>query len=310
MALAFAMLTWHVVWSSQHGKELVQQAKQMGQSARNGRTTMMAIMIAVAMMVLREGSETVLFVHGALAANTPVQTMTEVQATPANPSLPNQLDLTATGSAPTANADAGALPTTLDLTASVPAPASAPAPTSEPLPTTLDLTASATAPAASAPTSSVEPTPIQATLPESTALSAPPASPVNTTDIWLGGAVGLLLGALVGVLLYLGLNRIPVSQIFNVTNVLVILLASGMASQLGNRLVQMGLLPSGTTPLWDSSAWLGNDSVAGEFLHALMGYDAQPSQTQVLFFVLGMLLILSALAWVRVRQRPALAQLS
>jgi high-affinity iron transporter len=58
------MLAWHCIWVSTHGKEMSQEARQLGSSVRAGQRTPRALMIAVTLAVLREGAETVLFVAG------------------------------------------------------------------------------------------------------------------------------------------------------------------------------------------------------------------------------------------------------
>jgi high-affinity iron transporter len=102
--------------------------------------------------------------------------------------------------------------------------------------------------------------------------------------VLLNGALGLAAGALVGVVLYAGLSRIPTRQLFAVTNGLVALLAASIASQLARALTQAGLLELGTAPLWDSSTWLAADSPLGALLHALVGYDARPSAAQLVLY--------------------------
>jgi high-affinity iron transporter len=89
----------------------------------------------------------------------------------------------------------------------------------------------------------------------------------------------------VGVSLYAGLSRIPTQKLFAATNVLIALLAASIASQLARALTQAGLVELGTTPLWDTSAWLASDSAPGALLHALVGYDARPSAMQLGFYV-------------------------
>lgn len=64
LGLALLMLAWHCIWVSTHSGEAAQEAKQLGLAAKNGSSTLWAISIAVAMAVLREGAETVLFVSG------------------------------------------------------------------------------------------------------------------------------------------------------------------------------------------------------------------------------------------------------
>jgi high-affinity iron transporter len=109
--------------------------------------------------------------------------------------------------------------------------------------------------------------------------------PVSTASVLMACALGLVAGAVVGVSLYAGLSRIPTQKLFAATNVLIALLAASIASQLARALTQAGLVELGTAPLWDTSAWLASDSAPGALLHALVGYDAQPSAMQLGFSV-------------------------
>jgi high-affinity iron transporter len=67
--------------------------------------------------------------------------------------------------------------------------------------------------------------------------------------------------------------------------VLIALLAASIASQLAKSLAQAGLVERWSMPLWDSSALLAPDSALGALLHALLGYDAQPSGAQLAFYL-------------------------
>lgn len=101
----------------------------------------------------------------------------------------------------------------------------------------------------------------------------------------LAVALGLAAGAALGALMYLGLSRIPAQRLFTATNVLIALLAASIASQLAKSLAQAGLVERWSMPLWDSSALLAPDSALGALLHALLGYDAQPSGAQLAFYL-------------------------
>ena len=177
--VALTMLVWHCVWVSTHGREMAMEARQLGASVQGGQRKPWALFVAVALAVLREGAETVLFVAGSLTG--------------------------------------GGL--------------------------------------------------------------------AGTASVLLACVLGLVAGAVVGVALYAGLSRIPTQKLFAATNVLIALLAASIASQLARALTQAGLLERGTTPLWDSSAWLAADSATGTLLHALIGYDARPSAVQLGFYV-------------------------
>lgn len=64
VAVALLMLAWHCIWVSTHAQEMVQTARRLGVNALHGKNTLWALSLAVALAVLREGSETVIFVAG------------------------------------------------------------------------------------------------------------------------------------------------------------------------------------------------------------------------------------------------------
>lgn len=64
---AVAMIGWHVVWMSSHGRELAQHMKAVGGAVRTGASSLTMLLAVVALAVLREGSEIVLFLTGMLA---------------------------------------------------------------------------------------------------------------------------------------------------------------------------------------------------------------------------------------------------
>jgi high-affinity iron transporter len=61
---AVIMLGWHNVWMARHGRDLANNATQLGRDVRSGAQPLWALAFAVGLAVLREGSETVLFLYG------------------------------------------------------------------------------------------------------------------------------------------------------------------------------------------------------------------------------------------------------
>jgi len=100
-----------------------------------------------------------------------------------------------------------------------------------------------------------------------------------------GGLLGAGAALTAGALIYFGLLRIPVKQLFSVASCLLILLAAGMASQATWNLVAIDWLPPIVDTLWNSSSILPQDSLPGELLQVLVGYDEEPSGIQVIVFV-------------------------
>ncbi len=198
LGVAVVMLAWHNIWMSVHGRELAADARQIGGDIRSGAKALSVLFVVVAIAVLREGSETVLFLYGVAISG-------------------------------------GA----------------------------------------------------------------------SRAPMIAGGVIGLAGGVAVGWLLFAGLLRIPLKRFFTVTSFLVLLLASGMASQAARFLIQANVLPSLAAPLWDTSGLVSNSSLAGKALQGLVGYDAQPAGMQIAFFVAVLVLIWTGMAWARRRSGPA-----
>lgn len=113
-----------------------------------------------------------------------------------------------------------------------------------------------------------------------------------------GGVVGLGIGILVGVALYLGLLRIPTRYLFSVTSWMILLLAAGMSAQAAKFLSQADVLSFWENRVWDISGVLPNDSIVGSLLHTLVGYDASPTGMQVAFYLATILIIGGCMKWV------------
>lgn len=64
LLLAVAMLGWHSIWMSRHAREIVAEMKTVGAAVVSGHRPLYAVSLAVGAAVLREGSETVLFLYG------------------------------------------------------------------------------------------------------------------------------------------------------------------------------------------------------------------------------------------------------
>lgn len=61
---AVAMLGWHNIWMSRHGREMAAEASKLGSEVRAGARPLNALALVCAIALLREGSEVVLFLYG------------------------------------------------------------------------------------------------------------------------------------------------------------------------------------------------------------------------------------------------------
>jgi len=67
LGAAVLMLGWHNVWMSRHGREIANQMNAVGEKVAHGGAPVWLLGTAIALAVLREGSEVVLFLYGIAA---------------------------------------------------------------------------------------------------------------------------------------------------------------------------------------------------------------------------------------------------
>lgn len=117
------------------------------------------------------------------------------------------------------------------------------------------------------------------------------ASGGAASEMAMGSFLGLLAGATLGLVLYFGLLRIPLRYFFSATSWMILLLAAGMAANGANFLNQADILPALGYGIWDTSWLLSDQGFLGEVLHILVGYSAQPSGIQILFYFSTILIV-------------------
>ncbi|HEX5864575.1 MAG TPA: FTR1 family protein [Casimicrobiaceae bacterium] len=64
---AVVMIGWHAIWMATHGRQLALQLQALGSEVSVGHRPLMALLLVVALAVLREGSEVVLFLFAQVA---------------------------------------------------------------------------------------------------------------------------------------------------------------------------------------------------------------------------------------------------
>lgn len=67
LGLAALMIGWTVLWMKRHARAMNQQLRMLGHKVSEGELPLYSLSIVIALAVLREGAEIVLFMHGLLA---------------------------------------------------------------------------------------------------------------------------------------------------------------------------------------------------------------------------------------------------
>jgi len=69
LIVAVVMLGWHNVWMASHGRQIAEEMRAVGHAVGAGERSLLALAVVVAVAVLREGAEVVLFLYGIAASS-------------------------------------------------------------------------------------------------------------------------------------------------------------------------------------------------------------------------------------------------
>ncbi len=115
----------------------------------------------------------------------------------------------------------------------------------------------------------------------------------------------LLIGALLGLIAAMGLSfliyrlgyRLDFRIFFRVMGILLLIFAAGLLGDAVQNMQQLGWLPFGTTPLWNTAHILSEDSTIGDILHTFLGYAEAPTVLQGLLYAAYLIVAGSFFAW-------------
>ena len=126
----------------------------------------------------------------------------------------------------------------------------------------------------------------------------------TTLGLFTGGLLGVIAGAGVSALMYLGLLAIPAHRLFAATTGLITLLAAGLAAQAAAFLQQAGVIDMLTSPLWDTSRILDEGSTLGRLLKTIVGYTDRPDGLQLIAWLAVVAVMITLMRLVNPK-RPA-----
>ncbi len=121
----------------------------------------------------------------------------------------------------------------------------------------------------------------------------------NAQQTILGAILGLGTAILLGWSLFATTIRLDLRRFFKVTGFLLILFAAGLVAHGIHEFNEAGWIPPIIEHVWDVNAVLDEDSIAGQILKALFGYNGNPSLSEVLGYILYFVAIFFGLRMIR-----------
>jgi high-affinity iron transporter len=106
----------------------------------------------------------------------------------------------------------------------------------------------------------------------------------NITQTLAGTILGLGTAGLLGWTLFATTVRLDLRRFFQVTGILLILFAAGLVAHGVHEFNEVGWIPAVVEHIWDVNAIVDENSVTGQLLKTLFGYNGNPSLTEMIAY--------------------------
>jgi high-affinity iron transporter len=124
----------------------------------------------------------------------------------------------------------------------------------------------------------------------------------NIIQTLAGTILGLGTAALLGWTLFATTVRLDLRRFFQVTGILLILFAAGLVAHGVHEFNEAGLIPAVVEHVWDVNMILDENSVAGQLLKTLFGYNGNPSLTEIISYFTYLIVV--SIFWKRDNSAP------
>lgn len=114
---------------------------------------------------------------------------------------------------------------------------------------------------------------------------------VNSTELIIGGLVGILSSIVLALIFFASTIRVNFSVFFKVTGILITLIAAGLFSTAIHEFQEAGVIPVIKNNIYDISNILSRDSIIGGVLRSLFGYSPSPSLLETVGYLMYIVLI-------------------
>jgi len=110
-------------------------------------------------------------------------------------------------------------------------------------------------------------------------------------EVLIGAGLGLAAVVVIAVLLFRSLIQLNLARFFQVTSFILVFFAAGLVAHGVHEFNEVGWIPPVIEHLWDINHILDEKSTLGELLKTLLGYNGNPSLTEVVSYVLYFIIL-------------------
>ena len=124
----------------------------------------------------------------------------------------------------------------------------------------------------------------------------------NIVQTLAGTILGLGTAALLGWTLFATTIRLDLRKFFQATGILLILFAAGLVAHGVHEFNEAGIIPAIVDPIWNLNTFINEDSLLGQLLETLFGYNGNPSLTEMIAYFAYLIVV--SILWRRSNTTP------
>jgi high-affinity iron transporter len=124
----------------------------------------------------------------------------------------------------------------------------------------------------------------------------------NIVQTLAGTILGLGTAALLGWTLFATTIRLDLRKFFQVTGILLILFAAGLVAHGVHEFNEVGIIPAIVDPIWNLNHLINENSLFGQLLETLFGYNGNPSLTEMIAYFAYLIVV--SIFWRRSNTAP------
>ncbi|MCP5369093.1 MAG: FTR1 family protein [Rickettsiaceae bacterium] len=119
------------------------------------------------------------------------------------------------------------------------------------------------------------------------------ANKISASEAMMGFSLGCFTGFLTGSIIYMGLIKYAGRYIFQISSIMLTLIAAGLSSEAAGILTSSGVINLMSDQVWDTSWLIGDESILGKLFNITFGYDSRPNGMQITFYVMSILITMT-----------------
>ena len=114
----------------------------------------------------------------------------------------------------------------------------------------------------------------------------------SSRELLIGGVLGIIVSIVIAVIFFISTVKIKINTFFKVTGILIILIAAGLIAAGVHEFQEAGILPAIKDHVYDINNIISGESVLGNILKSVLGYNPAPSLLETIVYLVYIILMI------------------